>query len=455
MTKFQTSLRDNIYIRWGILLLVSFVMAANYYFYDTLTPLQDILRKFLNFSSTDYGIVQGFYAFPNTFLLMAVLGGIILDRIGIRITGTTFVSFMVMGAWLTYYGASPAFNNGGIGYNFLSSFLTRYTPAVKMMALGMLLFGLGAETGIVVFNKIVVKWFKNHELALAFAINLGIARLGTAMAIKLGPRIAEHYTWISPVRFGALLMSLGMLAFLIYLLTDIKLDKQLLTTDDLSGPEEKFRLTDLTRLIKVKSFLFIAILCVTFYAAFFPFLKYAPDFFFNKYHVSLTTSGDITFWLPIGTVIFTPIFGYFIDKKGKAASLMVLGSVIVIIVHLLFAFTTMNPYVLCVLLGIAFSLVPAAMWPSVAKIVSENRLGTAYGMMFSLQNLGLFAVPILTGAILDFTNKGIAAGALLNYRYAMIGFSVFGTIALFFAFLLIKEDRTSGYGLEKPNEKKA
>ena len=165
-------------------------------------------------------------------------------------------------------------------------------------------------------------------------------------------------------------------------------------------------------------------------------------------------SGDITFWLPMGTVIFTPIFGWFVDFKGKAASLMILGSIIVIGVHLMFALTSINPYPLCFLLGIAFSLVPAAMWPSVAKIVSEKRLGTAYGLMFSLQNLGLFAVPILAGWIVDITNPVKVAGTPLNYTPAMIGFAGFGMIALVFAFLLKREDKVSGYNMELPSRVK-
>lgn len=444
----KQSLRDSKATRWSILLLVSFVMAANYYFYDSLTPIKYILADHLGFSSTDYGIVQGFYAFPNTFLLMAILGGIILDRIGIRITGTTFIFFMVIGVWLTYYGASDAFNKGGFGYEFMGSFFKKFSPSVKMMALGMLFFGLGAETSIVVFNKIIVKWFYNREVAFAFAINLGIARFGTALAIKMGPRFAER-DWLMPIWFGALLLSIAFFAFLIYLVNDYKLDKQIKDVNVLTSEAEKFKLTDVTDLLKIRSFLFITFLCITFYAAFFPFLKFAPDFFLNKFGVSERTSGDITFWLPIGTVLFTPIFGYTIDKYGKAASLMIIGSFILILVHLIFAFTTVNPYVLCVLLGIAFSLVPAAMWPSVAHIVSEKRLGTAYGMMFSLQNLGLFAIPILAGYILDISNKGKPAESPLDYTYTMILFSGLGVLALVFAFLLKKEDKTSGYNLEK------
>lgn len=453
MVELGKTMRDKAVVRWAILLLVSFTMAANYYVYDALTPIQDKLREFLHFSGTDFGVVVGFYAFPNTFLLMAVLGGVILDRIGIRITGMVFVAFMVFGAWLTWYGATDYYNNGGFGYHFMGSFWTSFSPAVKMMALGMLFFGLGAETGIVVFNKIIVKWFKGKELALAFAVNLGIARLGTAFAIKMGPRFAAT-NWINPLWIAALLMSIGLVAFLIYLLNDIRLDNQdRRLTSTMDEPQEKFRVSDITGLFS-RSFIFITTLCVVFYAAFFPFLKFAPDFFLNKYQVSAETSGDITFWLPIGTVIFTPIFGWFVDFRGKAASLMILGSLIVIMVHFMFAFTTLNPYVLCILLGIAFSLVPAAMWPSVARIVEEKRLGTAYGMMFSLQNLGLFAVPILAGWITDISNKGHAAGTALNYTPTMITFGTFGFLALFFAFLLKAEDKKSGFGLELPTVKK-
>lgn len=444
-------LRDHFWFRWSMLLLVSLLMAANYYFYDALTPIKSILSEHLGFSSTDYGIVQGFYAFPNTFLLMAILGGIILDRIGIRITGLVFVVFMLIGAWLTFYGASGLYNNGGPGYHLMSTFLTRFSPAVKMMALGMLFFGLGAETSIVVFNKIIVKWFKDREIALAFAINLGIARFGTALAIKLGPRFAE-IDWLMPIWFGALLLSVTFLTFLLYLINDYRLDRQIKDANPLTDETEKFRLSDVTNILKIRSFIFIALLCVTFYAAFFPFLKYAPDFFLNKYGVSPKTSGDITFWLPIGTVLFTPIFGWTVDRHGRAASLMIVGSLILIGVHLTFAFTRVNPYPLCILLGIAFSLVPAAMWPSVARIVRENRLGTAYGMMFSLQNLGLFAIPILAGRILDITNSGVAPGEPLNYTITMILFSSLGMVALVFAFLLRKEDRVSGYGLELPSK---
>lgn len=454
MEYIKKSLRDSAVLRWGILLLISYVMAANYYFYDALSPLKSILQEKMGFSSSDYGWVVGFYAFPNTFLLMAILGGIILDKIGIRITGTMFVVFMLIGAFLQVYGTTDYFNQGGIGYGLFSSFLTNFSPAVKMMALGMLIFGLGAETSIVVVSKIIVKWFSGKELALAFGVNLGIARIGSALAFFLGPRLAVP-NWQTPLWFALSLLLISLLGFLIYCIADVKLDKQNLANNGIEA-EEPFRMKDITDLITNRTFIYITMLCVTFYASIFPFLKYAADFFLYKFGVPETTAGAIASWLPLGTVAFTPFFGWLVDKKGKSASLMIYGSSLLVIVFLLFAFTRMNPYILVFLLGISFSLVPAAMWPSVSKIVPLQKIGTAYGMMFSLQNLGLFAVPVVAGMVLDATNKAITPemlqnGAVLNYTPTIIMFAIIGSVGVLFAFLLKREDKTSGYGMELPS----
>jgi nitrate/nitrite transporter NarK len=456
MEQIKKTLRDSSKARWAMLLLVSMLMAANYYFYDALSPLKSILQEKLNFSSQDYGIVAGFYAFPNTFLLMAILGGVILDKLGIRPTGLLFALFMLIGATLTAYGASEYFHQGGLFHGFLGSFWTSYSPELKMMSFGMLIFGLGAETSIVVISKILVKWFKGYEIALAFAINLGIARIGTALAFNLSPRLVMPDFWSFPIWFAVMLLLIGSLSFLIYIMFDIKIDQQVKSFSPLLNKDEEFHVSDLKKLFTNRSFLFITFLCVTFYAAVFPFLKYAPDFFFNKFGISRESSGDIASLLPYGTVLFTPLFGWFVDKKGRSASLMIYGSLLLIMVHLLFSFTSVNPYVLMVLLGIAFSLVPAAMWPSVAKIVPEYRIGTAYGTMFSLQNLGLFAVPILAGTILDTTNPGISPtmiehGARLNYTPTILLFVGFSILGFIFALLLKWDDKTSGYGLELPS----
>ena len=405
MEKIRKSIRESAGMRWGILLLISYVMASNYYFYDALSPLKSILQEHLGFSSSDYGWVTGFYAFPNTFLLMAIFGGIILDKIGIRITGFTFILFMVLGAFVTVYGTTNYYLSGGLGYNFMKSFLHNFSPQVKMMALGMLLFGLGAETSVIVICKIIVKWFKGHEIALAFGINLGIARIGTAMALIIGPRMIEP-TWTKPIWLAVIIITASLLGFLIYVIFDIKLDNQV-KVNEIKDPDEEFHFKDFFVLITNRSFLYITALCVTFYSAVFPFLKYAADFFHNKFNVPNTTAGAIASWLPFGTVVFTPLFGWLVDKKGKSASLMIYGSIMLVLIHLGFALTNLNPYILISLLGIAFSLVPAAMWPSVSKIVSINKIGTAYGIMSSTQNLGLFAVPIMAGIILDHTNSSI------------------------------------------------
>jgi len=456
MEKIKQTLRDKPAVRWAMMLLVSFLMAANYYFYDALSPLKTLLQEQLNFSSQDYGIVTGFYAFPNTFLLMAILGGIILDKLGIRPTGLLFAVFMLIGAFVTAYGTTDYYANGGFGYGLMGSFLPDYSPELKMMSLGMLLFGLGAETSIVVTSKILVKWFKGYEIALAFALNLGVARIGTALAFNISPRIVMPDFWAAPVWFAAMLLLIGFLFFLVYIMYDVKLDRQEKSQSSLLDKDEEFRISDLTKLFTNRSFWFITALCVTFYAAVFPFLKYAPDFFHHKFGVSVEAAGDIASLLPYGTVLFTPLFGWVVDKWGKGATLMIYGSLLLILVHLMFSFTTFNVYILMVLLGIAFSLVPAAMWPSVAKIVPEHRIGTAYGAMFSLQNLGLFFVPILAGTVLDITNPGvspemISEGAKLEYTQTIIMFAGFGIIGFVFSLLLKWDDRTSGYGLELPS----
>lgn len=451
MKNIQRSLRDSAIVRWGVLLFISFIMAANYYFYDALSPLKSVLQEHLGFTSSDYGWVVGFYAFPNTFLLMAILGGIILDKIGIRITGTLFISFMVAGALLTVYATTEYFGQGGLAYDFLNSFMTKFSPQVKMMALGMLLFGLGAETSTIVISKIIVKWFQGKELALAFGINLGIARIGTALAFFIGPRLVIP-NWTAPIWLATIFICISLLAFLAYILMDVKLDKS--EYNEQASGEETFRMKDIYILIANRTFIYITMLCVTFYAAIFPFLKYAADFFHNKYDVPSTAAGAIAMWLPLGTVLFTPLFGAYIDKKGKGATLMIYGSTLLVFVYLLFAFTSFNPYILVFLLGISFSLVPSAMWPAVSKIVSLPKIGTAYGIMFSLQNLGLFAVPVVAGIILDKTNADItpemlANGNTLNYTPAMLLFSALGVAGIIFSLLLKHEDKTSGLGLEQ------
>lgn len=454
------TLKDNAVMRWLVLFLTSFVMFFNYYFYDALSPLKDLMLLNLNFDSTDYGLFVSAYSFPNTFLLMAVLGGIILDKIGIRITGTMFVTLMAIGAAITAYGASEYFLSGGVGYQMLDSFWPKYSPSLKMMYLGFFVFGLGAETSIVVLSKIIVKWFKGKELALALGLNVALGRLGSALALQLSPVLADSGgPWTNAIWFGVILLWSGVLIYLFYNLLDIKLDRQVKI--DVEDPEDEFKWADLKFLVTNKTFIFITLLCVTFYSAVFPFIKYAPDMLMNKFEFNRQISGNISAILMYGTILLTPLFGWIADNKGKSATLMYLGSALLIISHLMFAKTMITPYIPIFLLGVAFSLVPAAMWPAVTKIVGENKIGTAYGFMFSVQNLGLWALPQLIGYVLERSNPGVAealkAGKDVAYDYTnpMLMLAGLGVLGLLFAFLLKREDKFSGYGLEKPNREVA
>ncbi len=469
------TLRDSATMRWAMLILISFAMATNYYFYDALSPLKEILNTKLGFSSSDYGFFVAAYSIPNVFFAMAVVGGIILDRIGVRITGVMFFLSMALGSFLTYYGATDYYNAGGLGYAFFNSFMNDYSPALKMMSLGFFLFGLGAETSAVVISKAVVKWFKGKELALALGINIAIARGGMAAAMIVSPKLLTP-DWTTPIFFGFVLIVSGLVAFVVYTFFDKAIDRQIRDAGQ-EEASEAFKFADLVKLLTNRSFIFVALLCVTFYSAVFPFVKYAPDLMVNKFGMTLELSGFIVTLLPFGNIVFTPIFGAVCDYKGYSATLMILGSALLIVVHLMFSLTMITPYVPMFILGIAFSLVPAAMWPSLAKIVEENKLGTAYGLMFSIQNIGLWAFPMLIGHVLDTSNPGVATikaglGAMQDYANPVMAsflgeiakFQIYdytnpilmlaglGTVGMAFAFMLKAADRKLGTGLEKPNK---
>jgi len=452
METFKRKISESVALRWGILVLVGFILSANYYFYDAFSTLKEQLMVEFGYSNTQYGLFVSFYSIPNTFLLMAVIGGILLDKFGIRRTGFGFIFFMAFGAILTAYGASSYYTEGGIGYRFMSSFLPTYTPELKMMLLGRFFYGLGAETSIVVISKILVKWFQGKDLALAFGLKVGFGRLGTFAALQLSPRISEGGMHLSTaIWFAAVLVLIGLLAFIVYMLLDIRYDKEVkpeITSDNKKG----FRLSDIGNIIKSPAFIYIALLCLTFYSAVFPFLAFAPDFFLNKFDMTAVQSGEVTSWLPLGTLIFTPLFGFLIDRYGRAASAMIFGSALLLIIHILFAFTGLQPHAPMLLLGVAFSLVPAAMWPSLVKLVKENQIGTAYGLMYSIQNLGLFGVPILAGVILDTTNQG--SPEKLDYTPTIMMFIGLGLIGLIFSFLLKNEDKKNNRGIDLPLNRK-
>lgn len=440
------------YLRWGILILVGFILSVNYYFYDAFSTLKVLLVEEFSFTNTQYGLFVAFYSIPNTFLLMAVIGGVILDKLGIRRTGFMFIFFMAFGAVLTAYGASDFYENG-VGYGFMSSFLPNYSPELKMMLLGRFFYGLGAETSIVVVSKILVKWFKGKDLALAFGLKVGFGRLGTFAALNLSPVLAKGGEALDvAVWFAGILVCIGLLAFIIYILFDLKLDKEVHEKQELLSEKDKFKISDVWGILTNRAYIFIALLCVTFYSAVFPFVAFAPDFFANKFGMSDIVSGRITSLLPLGTMFFTPFFGALIDRIGKGATVMIYGSAILLVVHLTFALTNFPPYILMVLLGISFSLVPASMWPTMVKLVKEKEIGTAYGLMYSIQNLGLWGFPILAGIILDKTNPGNPE--VLNYTYVILMFAGLGFLGLFFGYMLKRNDKKYGLGIDQPLNKK-
>lgn len=445
MQEFKKKLSESAAMRWGVLVLVGFVLSVNYYFYDAFSTLKDLLMSEFNYSNTHYGLFISFYSIPNTFLLMAVLGGIILDRFGIRRTGFLFVFFMAFGALLTAYGASDYYRDGGFAHSIFSSFLTGYSPELKMMLLGRFFFGLGAETSIVVVSKILVKWFKGKDLALAFGLKVGFGRLGTFAALQLSPRFAESAQLSTAIWFAAVLVLIGLLVFIIYMLLDLRYDKEVVQKEEIQK-KESFKISDIGKILSNPAFIYIALLCVTFYSAVFPFLAFAPDLFLNKFGLTSVESGEITSLLPLGTLIFTPLFGFLIDRYGKAATAMIFGASILVLIHLSFAFTNLAPHIPMILLGISFSLVPAAMWPTMVRLVEEKQIGTAYGLMYSIQNLGLFTFPILSGWILDLTNPG--EPEILNYTPTMLMFAGLGLLGLVFAVLLKVEDKRKGFGVD-------
>ncbi|MFH2000260.1 MAG: MFS transporter [Planctomycetota bacterium] len=448
--------------RWLVLLIMSLVIFANYYLYDSFSTLKETLQKELSISSTDYGLIRGFYNVPNTFLFIALLGGIFLDRFGIRRTGFAFALLCALGGVVTAYGVSPTFRSGGPGYELLGSFLTDYSPEIKMMILGRLLFGLGAETQIVMLNKVLAKWFNGKELALAFGLNLGVARVGSALGMSVSPRIAESsYGWNAALWVAALVMLSGFLLLMVYVWIDFRDDRargRATADDGKLAPDEKFRLSDLTDLLKNRSYLLIALLCTAFYSAVFPFQDYLADLLTHKYGYSSIKAGDFTSLIPWGAAVFTILFGAFVDWKGKRATLMIGGAFLLTTCILAFGLTGITPWILVPCLGIAFSLVPAALWPAVALIVEERRLGTAYGLMTWMQNLGWWAMTNLAGIVLDSTNPDVTPEAIkagtgrYDYSSTLLLFCGTAALGLVLALALKRADRSAaGHGLELPS----
>ena len=449
----KKSLRESKAARWTALGVVAFTMFCGYYLQDALSPLKPMLEREMGWDSSDFGVFRFAYGWLTVFAFMLIIGGIILDKLGVRFTGIAATLTMLIGAAIKYWAIS---SDSLVSIQWLGM-----SAQVLMVSAGFAVFCLGLEVVGITISKIIVKWFKGKEMALAFGLEMATARLGTAMALFASPMIAEKFGLPRPVLLGLLLMVIGFLAFVMYTFADKRLDNSLKAEVTSSEPEEGFALSDIKIIIKNKGFWLIAILCVLFYSAVFPFLNYAADLMVNKFNIAEKHAGIIPSLLPFGTILLTPLFGNLYDRKGKGASIMILGSILLIFVHAVFSIPGLShtsvAAVLIILLGIAFSLVPSAMWPSVPKIIPEKQLGTAYALIFWIQNIGLMFIPFAIGQILD---KYCVVGKILvdgktvtryDYTPVMILFTCLGIAALFFAFMLRKEDRKKGYGLELPN----
>ncbi len=435
--------------RWIALVIVSFSMLCGYFISDVMSPLKPLLEQELLWSSTEFGIFNSAYGWFNVILCMLIIGGIILDIKGIRFTGLGSCILMVIGCFLKYAAVSGLIPAGTV---------LGFSSQVLWASIGYAIFAVGVEVAGITVTKIIVKWFKGKELALAMGMQVATARIGTLLTLAITVPFAGLFKNIAaPILLGLVMLCIGLIAYMIYCVMDKKLDEEIMEEE--GEPEEPFKITDISMIVKNSGFWLIALLCVLFYSAVFPFLKYASDLMVNKYAVVPELAGSIAAVLPFGTLLLTPFFGGLYDRKGKGATIMIFGAVMLIIVHLLFAMPFLNHWwfatIVMVILGIAFSLVPSAMWPSVPKIIPEKQLGSAYSLIFWIQNIGLAGVPPLIGWVLDkyckLDNSG--GGPAYNYTLPMLIFAVFGILALIVSIILKMEDKRKGYGLEQPNIK--
>lgn len=451
----QQKLSDSKSARWSALVIVSVTMMFGYFFTDVMSPLEPLLTAAkengglgLGWSSDEYGFFSGAYGYFNVFLFLLFLGGIILDKFGIRFTSIMSTVLMFTGALIKWYAVSHNFE-GSIAVPFFGTYHTQ----VVLAATGFAIYGVGCEIAGITVSKVIVKWFTGHELALAMGLQVALARIGTAGALAYALPFAKTMGGVSAsVGLGAALLCAGMIAFIVYCVMDRKEDASAAAVE--TEPEEGFKFSDLSTLFGNIGFWYVAVLCLMFYAGVFPFLKFATKLMVMKYGVDANIAGLIPAMLPFGTIFLTPLFGSIYDKYGKGATLMLIGSCLLTLVHITFALP-LNSWIVAIIamivLGVAFGLVPSAMWPSVPRIIPMKLLGTAYALIFYIQNIGLALVPVGIGKV---NQANTQANGVIDYTHTMTIFAAFGAIAIIISLLLILEDKRKGYGLQKPNIKK-
>jgi len=442
----RQQLSDSSFARWTVLFIVATAMMMGYFVNDVMSPLETLLEMprsqgGLGWTPSDYGFFSGAGSFINVFLLMLFFSGLILDKMGIRFTGILACSLMVVGTLLKLYGVTADF-----GTDALVVFGFQLPKSVAAASLGFAVFGVGYEmTGITV-SKAMVRWFTGHELALAMGIQLAMARLGTAAALSISAPIARHYSLSTPLLVSLSFLIIGLLAFLVFCVMDRQLDGH--TTDSsVETTSEEFRLSDIAVILHNPGFWLITLFCVLFYSAVSPFLKFSTKLMVMKYGVDTDIAGFFSSIAPFGTILMTPLFGLIYDRYGKGVTLVITGALMLTAVHFGFSMPMHSSTIaiaLMVILSIGYSLAPAALWPCVPKIIPLKCLGTAYSMIFFIQNFGRAIIPMFIG-------RANESDPTYTTSMLIFGFTALGAALTACAMLYV--DRKKGYGLQLPNIK--
>ena len=536
----KKTLRDSAALRWTALLLLALAMFCSYIFMDILSPIKDLMQETRGWDSTAFGTMQGSEVFLNVFVFFLIFAGIILDKMGVRFTAVLSAAVMLVGACIKWFAVSESFIGTGLETWFtnhlnyiplfeelgVSPFYRGMPASAKVAACGFMIFGCGCEMAGITVSRGIVKWFKGREMALAMGSEMALARLGVATCMIFSPFFAKlggHIDVSRSVAFGVVLMCIALMMTIVYFFMDKKLDEQ---TGEAEEKDDPFRIKDIGKILSDGGFWIVALLCVLYYSAIFPFQKYAVNML--QCNLTLTEPAAGTFWagssvtiiqyvimlvvaatgfisnfqkdkvkkyiflgisfaalivycymgymrqsaesifavFPLLAVLITPILGNYLDHKGKGASMLVLGSILLIACHLTFAFVlplfkgnavggAIIAYVTILVLGSSFSLVPASLWPSVPKLVDAKVIGSAYALIFWIQNIGLWLFPLLIGKVLDKTNPGVTDPTQFNYTAPLVMLACLGVAALVLGLVLKVVDRKKKLGLEEPNIKAA
>ena len=538
MTNNIKTLRDSAAMRWTALLLLALAMFCSYIFMDILSPIKDLMQTERGWDSLAFGTMQGSEVFLNVFIFFLIFAGIILDKMGVRFTAVLSGAVMLIGALIKWYAVSDSFIGTGLekwfteNLNYIplfdelgvSPFYEGMPASAKVAACGFMIFGCGCEMAGITVSRGIVKWFKGREMALAMGSEMALARLGVATCMIFSPFFAKLGGSVNvsrSVAFGVVLLCIALIMFIVYFFMDKKLDKQ---TGEAEEKDDPFKIKDLGKILTDSGFWIVALLCVLYYSAIFPFQKYAVNML--QCNLTLNEPAAGSFWasqsvsivqyiimlvvaaagfasnfmkskqkkytllgisiialivycymgymrqsaeaifavFPLLAVLITPILGSYVDHKGKAASMLVLGSLLLIACHLTFAFILPmfkgSPvggiaiaYITILVLGASFSLVPASLWPSVPKLVDSKVIGSAYALIFWIQNIGLWLFPLLIGIVLNNTNPGVDDPTKLDYTWPLVMLACLGIAALLLGLLLKVIDKKKGIGLEEPNIK--